>query len=249
MMPRPKAQPLFHILTRQIAEKIESGEFQAGDRLPSERWFGDTFGVSRTTVRRAIEELVQQGSIEARGNAVFVSPNAGGAAQQNTISSLTDMARARGLTPSARVLVAKVRPATFDEAEVFKIAPGADVFDLERLRYLDGSPISIDHDRVPLRLLPKAMQIDFKSASFFASLAEAGHPPVLANLQIEARNATKQEADLLKLPRQTPVLVANERATGKDRKVITLGCTVYRSDRHRFLATFVRTPPHVAVKK
>jgi GntR family transcriptional regulator len=248
-MPHPKAQPLFHVLTRQIAEKIESGEFPAGDRLPSERWFGDTFNVSRTTVRRAIDELVQAGSIEARGNAMFVSPNAGGAVGQNTISSLTDMARARGLTPSARVLRAKLRSATFDEAETFKIAPGADMFDLLRLRYLDGSPISIDHDRVPFKLLPKALQIDFKTASFFASLTDAGHPPVLANLQIEARNPSKEETDLLKLPKQTPVLVANERATGKDGRLITLGTTVYRSDRHRFLATFVRTPPQMAIKK
>ena len=64
------SQPLYHRVYRQISEEIESGALQAGDRLPSERWLCDELGVSRATVRRAIEELVLDGLVEGDRQAV-----------------------------------------------------------------------------------------------------------------------------------------------------------------------------------
>ena len=63
------SQPLYHRVYREIAQEIESGALQPGDRLPSERWLCDELGVSRATVRRAIEELVADGLVEAAGAA------------------------------------------------------------------------------------------------------------------------------------------------------------------------------------
>ena len=67
----------------------------------------------------------------------------------------------RGLEASARVLEAGIRAATLDEAEPFAIAPGAELFELHRVRMLDGVPISLDHNRVPLRLAPDLTDLDF----------------------------------------------------------------------------------------
>lgn len=233
-------QPRFHSVFRDIATRIERGELAAGDRLPSERWFGDDLGVSRTTVRRAIEELVATGLVEARSGALYVAP--GSAPSGNRLQSLTELARARGLEPTARVLARTVRAATIDEAEVFRIAPGADLFELRRLRLLDGVAVAVDHDRVPLRLLPDALAIDFATASLFASLEAAGSEPFQARMQIEARAATGEEAELLALPPAAPLLVATEHASDRSGSVVNLGVTAYRSDRHRFLATFTRAP-------
>ena len=58
------AQPLYHRVYREIARDIESGMLQPGDRLPSERWFCDEHGVSRATVRRALEELMAEGLVD-----------------------------------------------------------------------------------------------------------------------------------------------------------------------------------------
>jgi GntR family transcriptional regulator len=234
------AQPRFHSVFREIATRIERGELAPGDRLPSERWFGDDFQVSRTTVRRAIEELVATGLVETRAGALYVAP--GSAPSSNRLESLTELARARGLEPTARVLSRAVRPATFDEADRFRIAPGANLFELRRLRLLDGVAVAIDHDRVPLRLLPDALAIDFATASLFASLEAAGSEPRTARMQIEARAATFEEAELLDLAPAAPLLVATEEARGDAGHVVNLGITAYRSDRHRFLATFTRAP-------
>src|SRR5215216_6283134 len=176
-MPLSQAsQPLYHRVYREIAKEIESGTLQPGDRLPSERWLCDELGVSRATVRRAIEELAADGLIEGRGRGSLVR---GGALAEppNTLMSLSELGRSRGLDATARVLSAAVRAATIDEAEAFAIAPGADVFELERVRMLDGVPISIDHNRVPLRLGPGLTDVDFTTASLYEALERAGNPP------------------------------------------------------------------------
>src|SRR4051794_14662713 len=155
-MPLSEAsQPLYHRVYREISKEIENGALQAGDRLPSERWLCDELGVSRATVRRAIEELVADGLVEARGRGSFVS---GDALMEppNTLISLSELGRSRGLQATARVLGSTKRPATIDEAETFGVAPGAELLELERLRMLDGVPISIDVNVVPLRALPGA---------------------------------------------------------------------------------------------
>src|SRR5215217_4046477 len=121
-MPLSQAsQPLYHRVSREIAREIESGTLQPADGL-----------------------------IEGRGRGSLVR---GGALAEppNTLMSLSELGRSRGLDATARVLSAAVRAATIDEAEAFAIAPGADVFELERVRMLDGVPISIDHHRLAVR--------------------------------------------------------------------------------------------------
>ena len=70
------SQPLYHRVYREISKEIENGALQPGDRLPSERWLCDELGVSRATVRRAIEELTVDGLVEGRGRGSFVTGDA-----------------------------------------------------------------------------------------------------------------------------------------------------------------------------
>ena len=233
------AQPLYHRVYREIAEGIESGVLQPGDRLPSERSLCEQLGVSRATVRRAVEELINDGLVETRGRGSFVRGDAV-VEPPNTLMGLSEVARTRGLDPSSKVMRADVRPATIDEADAFSIAPGADLFDLERVRMLDGLPISLDHNRVPLRLLPGAAGLDFTTASLYEELDAAGHAPARADYELEARAAAPHEADLLGLAPESPVLFATTVAIGEDGRVVDLGRTVYRADRYRFQATLMR---------
>ena len=236
---REASQPLYHRVYREIAREIENGVLLPGDRLPSERWLCDELGVSRATVRRAIEELVTDGKVESRGRGSFVTGDAL-VEPPNTLMSLSELGRSRGLEAGARVLAFEVRPATIDEAETFGIAPGAEVFELERLRMLDELPISLDHNRVPLRLVPDARDIDFTTASLYEALDRAGNSPVRADYELEARGAEAHEGELLGLAQGAPVLFATTVAIGEEGRVVDLGRTVYRADRYRFQATLMR---------
>ena len=146
------ARPLYHRVYREIAQEIERGALGAGDRLPSERWFCDELKVSRATVRRAIEELAADGLVEARGRGTYVRGDAL-VEPPNTLMSLSELGRSRGLEATSRVLGSTVRPATIDEAEAFGIAPGAELLELERLRicllYTSPSPRDISGSRMP----------------------------------------------------------------------------------------------------
>jgi GntR family transcriptional regulator len=236
---REASQPLYHRVYLEISKEIESGALQPGDRLPSERWLCDELGVSRATVRRAIEELSADGLVEGRGRGSFVTSDAL-AEPAGTLMSLSELGRSRGLEASARVLSAGVRAATIDEAETFAVAPGAELFELHRVRMLDGLPISLDHNRVPLRLAPELTGLDFTSASLYEALERAGNPPRRADYELEARGADASEAELLGLAPDAPVLFATTVAIGEQARVVDLGRTVYRADRYRFQATLMR---------
>lgn len=233
------SQPLYHQVYRQIAQEIEGGALVPGDRLPSERWLCDELGVSRATVRRAIEELVSDGLIEGRGRGAFVTGQAL-AEPRGTLMSLSELGRSRGLDASARVLSSEIRPATIDEAEAFGIAPGADLFELRRLRMLDGMPISLDTNRVPLRLAPSLPELDFASASLYDALDGDGHRLTRADYDVEARAVDAEEAKLLELPLGSPVLFTTTVALDELGQIVDIGRTVYRADRYRFHATLMR---------
>jgi GntR family transcriptional regulator len=236
---REASRPLYHRVYCEISREIESGSLQPGDRLPSERSLCDALGVSRATVRRAIEELAADGLIEGRGRAWVIADDAL-VEPPNTLMSMSEVGRSRGLETSALVVAAKVRAATIDEAELFGIAPGAELFELERVRMLDGLPIAVDENRVPLQLAPELTDLDFTSASLYETLERAGNPPRRAEYELEARGADASEAALLGLARGTPVLFATTVAIGEQGRVVDLGRTAYRADRYRFQATLTR---------
>lgn len=251
MVDLSEALPLYQRVYRLLSDDIARGTLRPGDRLPAERTLCERLNVSRATVRRALAELVADGVVEASvGRGSFVS---GGHLSEppNALMSFSDLGRARGLAPSARVLSTSARPATFEEAEAFGIVPGADVFVLKRLRLLDGLPIAVDRSRLPLTRAPKLMDVDFTEASVYASLEEAGVGPVQAEFTGEAVGASAEDADLLGLAAGDPVLVTRTTGRDEDGRVVEMAVTVYRGDRYRFTATLTRprqsSPPRAVV--
>src|SRR3954453_18262295 len=94
--------------------------------------------------------------------------------------------------------------------------------------------------RVPLRLVPELVGLDFTRASLYEALERAGHPLARADYDLEARGAEAPAAELLGLAVGAPVLFATTVAFGEDGRVLDLGQTVYRADRYRFQATLTR---------
>ena len=223
-----------------LADEIAAGVRQAGERLPPERVMAEEFGVGRATVRRALSALAAEGLIESHvGRGTFVAGRYLGE-PPNILMSFTELGRAHGLTPSARVTDKRVREATIDEAEEFGIAPGAPIFELERLRFLDGNPIAMDSTRVPLSLAPGLVDRDFSTASFYDALAAHGCGPVRADYTVEAIIASDSVAKLLEAPLGSAVLVARTRGYDDRGRLVEVGKTTYRGDRYRFEATLRR---------
>ena len=240
----PEAQyPLYTQVHRQLAEDIARGVFRPGAGLPAERLLCTRFNVSRVTLRRALEALAAEGlidSVAGRGWFVVEKPVLGPLAPASHMS-FTAMGAARGLTASADVLLHAVRPATLDEVEALSIAPGSDIFELKRLRKLDGMVIAIDHSRVPLRYCPSLVEVDFTSASLVSILeARSGIVYRRCSYTVEALPADETAATLLELAPGDPLLQCSQIIYAQHGRFIELGRIVYRFDRFRFRADLTR---------
>jgi len=224
-----------------LAAEIERGRHAPGSRLPPERALAEHFGVSRVTLRRALDELARAGVVERSGAGWAVATATIGE-PPNALMSFSEMAASRGLRPGGHVLERHVRPATIDEAESLRLAPGATLFELERLRSMDGVPIMIDRTRIPLSLAPGLDEIDLEETSLYGVLEERfGVRPTRAHFTVEAVAADERRSALLGLEPGQPLLRCRQLTDDASGRPIELCEMTYRGDRYRFLATLVRT--------
>jgi GntR family transcriptional regulator len=234
-------QPLYEQAHAALAEMIETGSYRAGSRLPSERLLCEALGVSRLTLRRALESLVAAGVLQrgsSRGWFIAGGPVTGGT---NELLSFAQMGLARGLVPTARVLEETTRPATLEESEILRVAPGAPVYEIERLRLLDGIPICVDHSRIPVGRAPWLAEVDLRTASLYASLEERGLVPMSADYTIGVVDADERLAELLDVPVGKGLLLATGVTRDQLGKAFELARAVYRPDRYRIQATLARS--------
>jgi GntR family transcriptional regulator len=230
-------QPRYMSVYRLIADEIAAGNLRPGTRLPAERVLCRRLSVGRATVRRAMHELASDGLVESSvGRGTFVS--AGTVSEcPNELISLTDLGASRGLPTTSEVLERQVRPATMDEADAFSIAPGGDLFEIERLRLLDGLPFAIMRSRVPLSRAPGVRSVDFTSASLYETLRANGAGPVRADQVVWAAPADARQASLLGLAQGDPVLASTTAGYDAQRRLVEMSEMVFRADRYRFRAT------------
>ena len=236
----PADQPLYEQAHQALAELIAAGTYRPGSRLPSERTLSQALGVSRLTLRRALESLVELGIIERRASRGWFVAEGPVTGATNELMSFARMARARGLDPMARVLRADVRPATLDESEVLRMAPGAAIHDMERLRMLDGIPIAVDRSRIPLARAPWLTQTDFAVCSLHASLEQGGIIPTTAEYTIGVVDADERLGELLDLPVGRGLLHVTGVTFDQRGVPFELGWAVYRPDRYRMQTTLAR---------
>src|SRR2546421_8346079 len=142
-----------------------------GDAIPSERQLSADLGVSRLTVRAALDELVREGQlVRRRGAGTFVSEPK--IAQELTMSSFTDDIRARGMTPSSRTLELRVVPAGARLGRVLHVSPSEPVVVAQRLRLADRETMAIEILHVRESLIPGLSKHDLDDGSFYELLRD-----------------------------------------------------------------------------
>jgi GntR family transcriptional regulator len=235
-----RLQLRYQRVREDLAAEIERGRRPPGSRLPPERALAEHFGVSRVTLRRALEELARAGVVTRSGTGwAVVSATIG--EPPNVLMSFSEMAASRGLVPGSRVLDRRVRPATIDEAESLGLAPGASLFELERLRSMDQVPIMIDRTRIPLSLAPGLEEEELEETSLYAVLEERyGMRPTRARFTVEAIAADERRARLLALETGEPLLLCRQQTEDQTGRQMELCEMSYRGDRYRFRATLLR---------
>jgi GntR family transcriptional regulator len=139
------------------------------------------------------------------------------------------------------VLIARVRPAEIDEADDLHMAPGSDLYELKRVRKLDGIAVALEHSRIPLRYAPGLPKIDFATTSLYDVLREAGCAPAFAEYILQAVATSAEQAPLLGVEPGSPLLMANAVTHDRGGRPIELSRSLFRGDRYRFRATLYRS--------
>ena len=239
-------EPLLVQAAEFIKREIAAGALQPGARLPPERLLCEQLTISRVTLRRALGQLVDEGILSpSHGRGWYVASDAatvGAAEWPNTLESFTETATRLGLTPASRVLAAGCRPASIDEAETLVIAPGTQLFVMDRLRLLNGVPTAVDRTRVPDSYLPDRDGVDFAVESFYDVAHRAGLDIATADSTIEATEATEELAGALAIDPGKALLVMNQTAFDRRDRPLFLTTLWYVGERYRLRTIFARPP-------
>ena len=232
--------PKYLQLRAILLEMIEEERLPVDAPVPSERELCRRFGVSRMTVRQAVDQLVAEDRLRRiPGKGTFVARPKIELALQ--LTSFTKDMRARGMVPGSRDLDRRVVRASAHLAKELGIQPGEEVHFIERLRTADGEPLSIERAHIPVKLAPDLADYDLSDKSLY-ELLERRYGLVMdaGELTIDGGLADPSDADLLKLPRGGAVLLLQRRSFSGG-VCAELGVSTYRADRYQ-LRTSLEMP-------
>ncbi len=204
---RTSAGTLYHQLLGVLRGRIESGEIGIGDRLPSEADLVSDFEVSRTTARRALDELRRQGLVRREpGRGTFLaSPRL--RSNLAYLHSFSEEIERWGYTPGARLVLREERKADEDVAGRLEIEVGEEVLFVRRLRLADERPIFVCDSYLPVTRFPALKDADYRAISLSRLFEERIGLKVEHSRQwIGAATAMSDVAGLLEIPAGVPVL-------------------------------------------
>ena len=224
--------PLYFQVAQHLEQLIESGELETGARLDNEIDLADQLGLSRPTMRKAIEYLVDRGLL-VRKRGVGTQVVHAKVRRQVELTSLYDDLAKTGRSPRTRVLSFAVEPLPPALAAELGLAEGTEVYVFERLRYADAEPLALLRNHVPAALLRLAPE-DLEEQGLYNLLRGNGLNLRIAKQSIGARAATAAEARALGETRGAPVLTMGRAAYDDQGRAVEHGNHIYRASRYSF---------------
>lgn len=232
--------PLYAQVEEALAALIQR-ELAPGDRLPTEDRLIEQFGVSRITVRRAVQNLVARGVVVTRqGRGTFVAePHF-----EQPLTALTGFVEdmeALGLGASAELVTAETVPAPPLASERLHLAPTEPVDFIERVRLAEGHPVSFDQTWLPHGLAEGVVDEDLKNEPIFALLEQKhGVPLTHASYRLRATSADTTIAERLRVAPGSPILLVERTTFTTGHRPIDFELLHYRGDAITFVTTLSR---------
>ena len=235
---------------RRIEADILTGRLAAGSRLAPERELGARLGVARNTLRRALATLAEKGLIQARGRGGWVVVGPAVTERIEGPPSFTEWAARHGFVVTSSVIAARSRAATPGEAGDLRIVAASRIFELERVRFIEGVPISLDRSVLHPRLIPALKGVDFANRSLYGTVRErAGVIPSRAEVVVRAVPANARQASLLTVREGDPLLELDEMTFDQYDEPFETARLLNRGDRYGFATTLTAGvgSPRVAI--
>ncbi len=232
--------PLYFQIQTQLLQQIQAGNLRPGDSVPGEEELTRIFNVSRMTCRQALQSLKNQGyAHREKGRGTFViQPKV----EKDTAHLLgfTAEMRTLGMVATSKVLGVHTVAAAPEVAERLGIAVGAPVLHLERQRFANAEPVLLEEVWISMEQFPGIEDYDYSKHSLYEILRERfGIRAGSADEVLEARPATRREADLLQVAPRASLLVISRTLHNMEGRPVETGISAYRGDRYRAM---VRIP-------
>ncbi|MDQ1174989.1 DNA-binding GntR family transcriptional regulator [Microbacterium testaceum] len=229
--------PLYFQVSSRLEQAIRSGAIPPGARLENEIAIGERLGLSRPTIRRAIQELVDRGLL-VRRRGIGTQVVQGQVTRQVELTSLFEDLQSTQHAPGTTVLEHEVIPAPANVASHLGIAEGDEVLHIRRLRTADGTPVAILQNFFPAKTTDLSRD-ELEERGLYQILRSRGVAIRIANQRIGARRAHDDEGSLLEIDRDGPVLLMERTAFDNAGQAIEFGLHIYRPDRYSFETTLV----------
>lgn len=235
--------PKYHQLFGILRTKIENGEWEPNQSIPSERELEKTYNISRTTIRQALSLLDDYGYIYRElGRGTFVAPPK----LQNSLHELTSFTgdmEERGLKPGHKILnLEYVEPPTVVRQQLELPDSVNKVLYIERLRYADDVPIGIHYAYLPLNENEPITEEEIDEYGSLYDLLQSKYNliPAEADETLEATIADANEAKLLGINKGAPLLLIERTVWSQNRKTMEFVRILYRGDRYKYFVHLTR---------
>lgn len=236
---RETSNPLYLQLKTHLLRRILKGEWQEGSLLPTEAEMKEEYGLSRATIRQALEELKNEGYIERKRHVGTIVSFQRVKPELMKLTSFSEDILARGLKPESKTLETDFIMPPPNVRIAFGLEPQEKVWRILRLRSASGEPFGLHELYLPptLQFSPR----ELATMTSFYQLLEMRHglKPARATENLSASVATKQESALLKIAEGDPVLVAWRSSYAADNQIIECVKILYRADRYEYIFQLV----------
>lgn len=229
--------PLYFQISTRIEKAIREEQLPAGSRLENEISLANRLGMSRPTIRRAIQELVDKGLL-VRRRGIGTQVVHGKVTRNVELTSLFEDLERAGQKPVTKLLSAEIAKADGQMADHLGVATGSPVLHIKRLRSADGVPISILENYLPEEFTDLDLG-QLGRHGLYQLLRARGVNIRVAKQRIGARAANSTESELLDVSRGGSLLTMERTAFDQSGRAIEWGTHVYRPDLYSFEVTLV----------
>ncbi|KRG14344.1 GntR family transcriptional regulator [Virgibacillus soli] len=232
--------PIYYQLKQYILKLIETGELQPGDAIPSEREFGERFGISRMTVRQAITNLANERVLyRVKGKGTFVmAPKLEQSLQG--LTSFTEDMKARGMKASSKLLSFGIISADENLAKELDIKENDEVYEIKRIRLAEEIPMALERTYISAHIVPTLTE-EIVQNSLYQYIENELHLRIASGMQkIEASLANAEELRHLQISSDTPILLMERKTHLEDDTVFEIVKSSYRADRYKFMTNLKR---------
>lgn len=230
-----KNLPIYIQIHDQIKAEIEKGIWVVGNRLPSERDLSIKFGVSRMTLRQAIQTLADEGILERKiGSGTYVAKKRVQETMTGT-TSFSEIIKSQGKVPSSKTTAYFITQPSSSEMEKLHLNEDDQILRMERIRYADDSPICFEVTSIPYDLIKDSNKNEV-TQSFYHTLTTKGNQQIGKAVQrVTAMVASEKIADYLEIKKGDAILSLRQISYFENQKPFEYVRSQYVGNRFEFI--------------